>query len=460
MRWYVLLALVVIFTLLVIEESESWGRRRWKRVRVRRAVRHVRTRRIRRFVPVRTRRLRRIVRVRTRRLRRLVPVRTRRLRRVVRVRTRRLRRLVRRVRTRRLRRLVRRVRTRRLRRSIRRKIRRIRFRTKKLIRIRTRRVLKKFKIKKLTRKVKKLLKKVKKLPPFKKPGGKWWSKLQDWIKGKIIASKEMLQKWGSKLKGLISKEKEPPEEGTSGPGVQPTDGSGVQPTDGPPPTKDPFLEVKQGNFTFEAEGDDNSSSPYFSRKLHVFSNTSGVTVGRGYDVKEKMILQIKRDLTLVGIQNSIAMRLMNAIHLEGDSAKIWIKNNKLESFMITTQQQKKLFELEYPRKLNKAKTTVEKYSKTGLKFDHLKQVVKDLIVDIFYRGDYSMSDSDQDKKECSQIMQEVFDQSQTSLKPMTVLMLDEEFWLNFVRVDIGRYYIRSNYIADACEKDANCDVGS
>ena len=130
------------------------------------------------------------------------------------------------------------------------------------------------------------------------------------------------------------------------------------------------------------------------------------------------------------------------------------QTNNLERVTITTQQQKKLFELEYPTKLNKAKTTVEKYSKTNLKFDQMKQVVKDVIADIFYRGDYSMSDPA--KKENSLDMQDYFDQSQTSLKPMTIFMLAEDFWVKAVGLDRGRYTIRANYMADACEKEKNC----
>jgi hypothetical protein len=93
-------------------------------------------------------------------------------------------------------------------------------------------------------------------------------------------------------------------------------------------TDDPLLEVQQGVFTFEAEGDDDPKSPQFSRKLHVFSNSSGVTIGRGYDMKDRSPSQIKKDLVAVGMKQYIADKFANAVNLTGSAAKKWIKVGK------------------------------------------------------------------------------------------------------------------------------------
>jgi hypothetical protein len=48
-----------------------------------------------------------------------------------------------------------------------------------------------------------------------------------------------------------------------------------------------FLKPTRGLITFEAEGVENQSSPYHSRYFHVPTPSSGLTIGRGYDMKER-----------------------------------------------------------------------------------------------------------------------------------------------------------------------------
>lgn len=40
----------------------------------------------------------------------------------------------------------------------------------------------------------------------------------------------------------------------------------------------------QGRLTFETEGNDDATSPYYTRRLHWPEGASGVTIGRGPDL--------------------------------------------------------------------------------------------------------------------------------------------------------------------------------
>ncbi|KAK3727631.1 hypothetical protein QZH41_017652 [Actinostola sp. cb2023] len=202
-------------------------------------------------------------------------------------------------------------------------------------------------------------------------------------------------------------------------------------------------------FTFKAEGDDNPNSSRFSRKLHVFSKSSGVTIGRGYDVRDKKPKQIKKDLVAAGINSKTADKLKNATGLTGDKARKWIQKENLGNLKITRQQQKSLFEIEYRRITKTAMKMIKKYTKNALKFKDLHPVAKDIVVDIFYRGDYSMSDSK--KKSDSVYMQKAFDKlSKHNLIALIQLMADQAFWVYKAGVDEARAKARAMYVYDAC----------
>jgi hypothetical protein len=124
--------------------------------------------------------------------------------------------------------------------------------------------------------------------------------------------------------------------------------------------------------------------------------------------------------------------------------------------LISKQEQKKLFELVYPRQKNKTKTMIEKHTYTGLKFNQLKPVVQDIAVDIVYRGDYSMSDSDAAKKERSEIIQDTLDHSKTNLTRLSNLMADREFWVDEAGVGDYRFNMRADYMYNGCKKNGNC----
>src|SRR5690606_34158303 len=56
------------------------------------------------------------------------------------------------------------------------------------------------------------------------------------------------------------------------------------------------LTMSQGQVTFDAEGNDIPGNAYFSRVLHWPGGASGVTIGRGYDMKERTQAAVLQDL--------------------------------------------------------------------------------------------------------------------------------------------------------------------
>ncbi len=90
-----------------------------------------------------------------------------------------------------------------------------------------------------------------------------------------------------------------------------------------------YLKVKKGQITFNSEGNDNKKSKYFSRKAHVPSKWSGVTIGRGYDMKYKSQKQIITDLTNAGVSRSVATEFAKGAGLHGTKAREFLKVTSL-----------------------------------------------------------------------------------------------------------------------------------
>ena len=101
----------------------------------------------------------------------------------------------------------------------------------------------------------------------------------------------------------------------------------------------------KGKFTFEQEVGPGSE------KLHHPTKTSGVTVGAGYDMKEKTSDQIINDLTSVGVDNNMASRIASAAGLSGKEATNFVKNNS--DVALSMDQQKQLFSLSFGQALTK-----------------------------------------------------------------------------------------------------------
>jgi hypothetical protein len=149
------------------------------------------------------------------------------------------------------------------------------------------------------------------------------------------------------------------------------------------------FKVPRGQLTFDAEGTE--GGPFHSRKAHVPTDTSGLTIGRGYDMKERTKEEVSKHLTGAGLDVADANLFAGGAKLFGAKAREYIKANKLPE--ITSAQQKKLFETSFAeseadvRRICDKDDVVKKYGKTD--WDRLKPAIKDIVVDLRFRGDYT-----------------------------------------------------------------------
>lgn len=151
------------------------------------------------------------------------------------------------------------------------------------------------------------------------------------------------------------------------------------------------MAITQGQLTYDAEG--NEGGPYHSRVLHVPSGSSGLTIGRGYDMKEKSASQIETDLVNAGVEADVAALISTASGLSGDGAKAFIDDNDLAEFEISMAAQESLFEVIYAaitkdvRRICDKADCVAAYG--AVDWDGLDEKIKDVMIDLRYRGDYT-----------------------------------------------------------------------
>lgn len=155
----------------------------------------------------------------------------------------------------------------------------------------------------------------------------------------------------------------------------------------PPVLVNAALLPKKGVLTFQAEG--REGGPYHSRVLQLPPGASGLTLGRGYDMKEKSHPQIVRDLTKAGVSAADAALLANAPKT-GQAARNFMKEHPVE---IGSDTQINLFEISYDQeaaevaRISNKKDTAAAYGK--LDVGKLDPALKDLLVDLKFRGDYT-----------------------------------------------------------------------
>ncbi|MCK1067041.1 peptidoglycan-binding protein [Pluralibacter gergoviae] len=159
------------------------------------------------------------------------------------------------------------------------------------------------------------------------------------------------------------------------------------------------LRVREGQVTFDSEGIDyitavepfrQQSYPSFSRILHwppKFS--SGVTLGRGYDMGNRSAGEIYATLRLAGIEEYKAVLCSKASHLKGRQAGQFVKVYGPLVGEITHDQQIRLFEIVYREKLDYAKGVYSRNSRRihePLTWSKLDKVIRDVFVDTIYQG--------------------------------------------------------------------------
>jgi hypothetical protein len=155
------------------------------------------------------------------------------------------------------------------------------------------------------------------------------------------------------------------------------------------------LEVPEGQVTFDAEGNDNPKSPYFSRVIIWPGNAeSGVTLGRGYDMGNRTEAAITADLIKAGLTPDKAKAFAKGAGKKGQDAYKFVKDNRATLGEITHEQQKALFNLIYPKYVKRAHEiydlkTVDKIGKDlpgKVAWDKLDPPIRDILVDFVYQG--------------------------------------------------------------------------
>ena len=150
------------------------------------------------------------------------------------------------------------------------------------------------------------------------------------------------------------------------------------------------LRVRKGQVTFDSEGNDNASSRYFSRTLHWPGGASGVTIGRGYDMKYRSGDVVKADLLKAGVPEETAARLASGAGLTGSAAEAFAGNNK--ALLLTGAQQKQLFETIYDEYEADTQRLVCKWQGVSgaacdALWDGMDGSIQQVLVDLRYRGD-------------------------------------------------------------------------
>lgn len=148
-------------------------------------------------------------------------------------------------------------------------------------------------------------------------------------------------------------------------------------------------DISVGLLTYLSEGNDNPDSMFFSRKIHHPSIASGVTIGRGYDMKHRTKESIIHDLISAGISPRQAEDISNAAHLSGAKAKGFVNKNRDLIGEISIKQQVSLFNNTYKLYISRAEARYK--AKTAMivgacSWRNLNPIIRDVLIDIVYQG--------------------------------------------------------------------------
>ena len=148
-----------------------------------------------------------------------------------------------------------------------------------------------------------------------------------------------------------------------------------------------------GLVTWDSEGTEGGR--FHSRTLCVPSDSSGLTIGRGYDMKERSAASIAADLSAAGVAAADATKISKAAGLSGAAAKKFITDQQLGSFEISKPAQVALFMTTY----NALKADVARICAKpdvvatfgACDLAKTDPAIVDILVDLRFRGDYTGS---------------------------------------------------------------------
>jgi hypothetical protein len=148
--------------------------------------------------------------------------------------------------------------------------------------------------------------------------------------------------------------------------------------------------IKEGQITFDAEGNNIPTSPYFSRVIHWPGNDlSGVTLGRGYDMGSRTESEIYNHMKNAGIEHDQATKISQAFGKKGAAAQQFVRENKASIGEITVEQEIILFNTIYPDYVERAIKNYNYWTSNEsnrVEWSALDQVIRDVLVDFVYQG--------------------------------------------------------------------------
>ncbi|EJG0601344.1 peptidoglycan-binding protein [Cronobacter sakazakii] len=167
------------------------------------------------------------------------------------------------------------------------------------------------------------------------------------------------------------------------------------------------LIVRQGQTTFDSEGVDyiTAVAPFrqpkhllqFSRILHHPRFESGVTLGRGFDMKKRSAGEIIATLRHADIEEYKAVICSKAAYLTGREAEMFVQFYGPLVGEITHQQQIRLFEIAYQEKVIYAKGVYDRHARhlnipNALPWSRIDTVIRDTFIDTIFQGNVTANE--------------------------------------------------------------------
>lgn len=158
----------------------------------------------------------------------------------------------------------------------------------------------------------------------------------------------------------------------------------------PKENNDPY-KVKRGQLTFDAEGQEGGR--YHSRHAHWPGGASGVTLGRGYDMGGRTSASVYSDLVDAGVPSNVAHQYAAGAGKKGAAAGRWVNANRDGIPDISPEAQNRLFDKTYAeqeavvKRISDKSDAVKKYG--AVCWDNLDPKIRDSLIDLKYRGDYT-----------------------------------------------------------------------
>lgn len=157
-----------------------------------------------------------------------------------------------------------------------------------------------------------------------------------------------------------------------------------------------MLEPRKGIITFRAEGNNTRGNLYYSRVIHwpgivsrcaTKGSASGVTIGRGYDMKKRSRESILNDLRISGIPLEQANKISLAAGVHNCDALSFVRRYKNDIGEISEIQQVKLFNITYQKYESDASRIYNRYrSVNSHSWNKLNERIKEIFVDMIYQG--------------------------------------------------------------------------